>query len=226
MKLFSPVVKMSTFRAIIAIAAAKGWDIYQLDVNNAFLHGELKEEVFMRVPEGIANHDNKVCLLTKSLYGLKQASRQWFAKLHHELLNQGFIQSRNDYSIFIKRTHNSFTVAAVYVDDIIVTGNDVDCIIHLKEHLNLLFGIKDLGRMNYFLGIEVGYLQHGICLSQTKFTKELLEASQFTHFKSAVTPLPMNLKLRAEEGELYTDPEYYRSIVGKLNFLTHIQFSI
>ena len=171
---FSPVVKMATVRCIIAVAANMNWDIYQLDVNNAFLHGDLHEEVYMRMPEGIPNPENKVCKLTKSLYGLKQASKQWFAKLHSELQKQGFIQSKNDYSLFIKKHEGYITLAAVYVDDILLTGNHLPTITALKKHLNDVFSIKDLGILSYFLGIEVGYMSDGVILTQKKFTKSLL----------------------------------------------------
>lgn len=123
---------MNTVRCIIVVAASKKWNLHQLDVNNAFLHGNLDEEVYMNVPEGISNPANKVCKLKKSLYGLKQASRQWFAKLTNELQQQSFVQSKSDYSLFIKRKDDSVTIAGVYVDDIILTGNNEDEISKLK----------------------------------------------------------------------------------------------
>ena len=218
---FSPVVKMSTVRCLIALAAHRNWFIHQLDVNNAFLHGDLCEEVYMLVPEGLPNPDHMVCKLVKSLYGLKQASRQWFAKLVGELHHMQFTQSKNDYSLFIKETNGKITILAVYVDDIILTGNDVQTINGLKRHLDNVFSIKDLGRLSYFLGIEVGYLPEGITLTQKKFSKELLIEAGIGCDQHAVTPLPLNLKLKADEGQVYSDPSHYRSLVGKLNFLTH-----
>ncbi|KAL2923679.1 Retrovirus-related Pol polyprotein from transposon TNT 1-94 [Bienertia sinuspersici] len=217
---FSPVIKMTTVRCLIAVAAHRKWPMYQLDVNNAFLHGELTEEVYMKVPSGIPNPDQKVCKLNKSLYGLKQASRQWFAKLVSELIQLGFIQSKNDYSLFIKHTPQGITLGAVYVDDILVTGNDSDSIVALKSHLDKILSIKDLGLLNYFLGIEVGYADSGVILTQRKFTKELLETAGLELKGKATTPLPVDLKLSATTGVLLDNPEHYRSLVGKLNFLT------
>ncbi|KAL2921578.1 Retrovirus-related Pol polyprotein from transposon TNT 1-94 [Bienertia sinuspersici] len=218
---FSPVVKMATVRSVIALAASRKWKIHQLDVNNAFLHGDLNEEIYMQVPEGVPNPNNMVCKLKKSLYGLKQASRQWFAKLLQELKFQGFEQSKNDYSLFIKKRGTDITIAAVYVDDVIVTGSNTEAIQNLKDHLHKTFSIKDLGYLNYLLGLEVGYVPKGITLTQCKFTKELLKESGITEFKPAVTPLPVNLKLQAEEGDLCSDPATYRKLVGKLNFLSN-----
>ena len=195
---FSPVVKMPTIRCILAIASYNKWPVYQLDVNNAFLHGDLKEEVYMKVPLGFPNPHNKVCKLNKSLYGLKQASRQWFARLVEELTTQGFLQSKNDYSLFIKRADSDITVAAVYVDDIVLTGTNIHAINSLKQHLHQIFSIKDLGILHYFLGIEVAYLPEGVLMSQHKFSKELLTDCNLDLSKKAYTPLQFmsNYKLK------------------------------
>jgi len=149
-KFFSPVVKMATIRCVIALAASKGWYLSQLDVNNAFSHRDLDEEVYMQVPQGIPNPLKKVYRLKKSLYGLKQASRQWFSKPSSTLISLGYHQSKHAYSLFINKSSTNITIAAVYVDDNMVTGSNLAEIVHLKQHLHKCFGIKDLGPLHYF----------------------------------------------------------------------------
>ncbi|XP_021742804.1 uncharacterized protein LOC110708891 [Chenopodium quinoa] len=204
-----------------SLAASKGWELHQLDINNAFLHGNLIEEVYMQVPEGIPNPNGLVRKLKKSLYGLKQASRQWYARLNFELLSLGFTQSLNDYSLFLKKSDSHIIIVAVYVDDIILTGNDTAGILDLKAHLHQVFSIKDLGKLNFFLGIEVCHISQGIILTQRKFTKELLQECDFDVSKTAKTPLPASVKLFADYGDFFPDLVQYRCLVGKLNFLTH-----
>ena len=139
-----------------------------------------------------------LCKIKKSLYGLKQASRQWFSKLTNKLHNQGFLQSKNDYSFFIKKNNDLVTFVAVYVDDIVLTGDDTPSIIALKTHHHNVFSIKVLGHLTFFLGIENGYLPQGITMTQSKFTKELLSESG--------TPLPINLKLKQDDSPPFHDP--------------------
>jgi len=146
---FSPVVKMATVRSVISIAAASHWHIHQMDVYNAFLQGDLYEEVYMTLPEGFSREsgNNQACRLLKSLYGLKQASRQWNIKLTNTLVESGFHQSTRDYSLFTKRKKDKIMILLIYVDDLLLTGNDSAMIQHTKEVLQHAFKIKDLGEL-------------------------------------------------------------------------------
>lgn len=132
-----------------------------------------------------------------------------------------FVQSKNDYSLFIKKTPTSLTIVVVYVDDIIISGNHLPSIQSIKSHLHTIFSIKDLGKLHYFLGLEVSYLPDGIVLSQKKFTTDHLKDSGLPTFKKVVTPLPINFKLQSSDSPLFSDTTKYRSLVGKLNFLTN-----
>jgi len=127
---------MTTVCLLIAIATSKDRHLNQLDVNNAFLHVYLNEEVCMSLPQGLqTKKPNPVCHLKKSLYGLNQASRQWYTKLANYLQNIGFVQSSSDHSLFIKKTNSCFMALDVYIDDIILAGDDA---YHMDEGKKLL----------------------------------------------------------------------------------------
>ena len=159
---FSPVAKRVTVKCLLAVATVQGWYLYQLDVNNAFLHGELKEEVYMDLPPGFHSKGGLVCKLTKSLYRLKQASRQWFAKFSTALVLLGFTQSKVDYSLFIKKNSTSFIALLVYVDDILIASDNKQVVYELKILLDQQFKLKDLGDLKFFLGLEVARTTDGI----------------------------------------------------------------
>ena len=134
---------MNTVRFILKVAAAKGWEVHQMDIHNAFLHGDLEEEIYMQLPPGFQTDDaTKVCRLRKSLYGLKQSPRCWFAKLSKALLSFGFKQSYEDYSLFSFVKENICLRILVYVDDFIIVGNDVSTIHRFKNYLNTYFKMK------------------------------------------------------------------------------------
>ncbi|CAH9090919.1 unnamed protein product, partial [Cuscuta epithymum] len=218
---FSPVVKLTTVRILLAIASAKNWFLHQLDVNNAFLHGDLYEEIYMQPPPGyLSSNDNRVCKLTKSLYGLKQASRQWFCKLSESLQHFGYTQSKADSSLFTKTNGNSFTVLLLYVDDLILAGNNIDEISAVKTFLHKKFTIKDLGDLKYILGIEIARSAKGICLCQRKYTLDILSETGYLNSKPYTTPMDSKLKLSKNDGTLLDDPKSYRTLIGRLLYLT------
>ncbi|GKE19047.1 ribonuclease H-like domain-containing protein [Tanacetum coccineum] len=141
---------MVTVRCLLNIVMCMSWPVFQLDVNNAFLYGDLEEVVYMKPPKGYFPYDNKVCRLKKSLYGLKQAHKQWNAKLTSTLIENGFSQSKTDYSLYTKLDKGVFLALLVYMDDIIITGNNISEIEKFKVFLKSKFMIKDLG-----LGIHI-----------------------------------------------------------------------
>jgi hypothetical protein len=197
--------------------------LYQLDIKNAFLHGDLEEEIYMEQPPGFVaqGESGLVCKLQKSLYGLKQSPRAWFGKFSKVIQQFGMIRCEADHSVFFRRSSlNKVIYLVVYVDDIVITGDDQEGIKDLKKHLFNNFHTKDLGRLRYFLGIEVAQSKDGIAISQRKYVLDILEETGMLDCKPVDTPMDPNVKLLQNQGEPYPDPGRYRRLVGKLNYLT------
>ncbi|PKU62451.1 Retrovirus-related Pol polyprotein from transposon TNT 1-94 [Dendrobium catenatum] len=156
---FSPVAKMTTIRILLTLAVHRKWKILQLDVSNAFLHGDLPDDVYMSQPPGFTDPTSPtlVCKLRKSLYGLKQAPRQWFEKLTQFLQTQGFRFSRSDPSLLIFKQNHIHIFFLIYVDDFLITGNDTTTIQKLLNELRTQFALKQLGDISLFLGIQISY---------------------------------------------------------------------
>lgn len=219
---FSPVAKMSTVRTLISCAANYDWPLYQLDVKNAFLHGDLQEEVYLEVPPGFATDQTKgkVLKLKKSLYGLKQSPRAWFDRLRRAMCNMGYKQCNSDHTVFYYHSGGSVTILAVYVDDMIITGNDPLNISQLKKNLSKEFEVKDLGQLRYFLGIEIARSHKGIILSQRKYVLDLLHETGMLGCRPASSPIEQNHKICAQNGDPI-DKERYQRLVGRLIYLCH-----
>ncbi|KAG8489820.1 hypothetical protein CXB51_017861 [Gossypium anomalum] len=221
---FSPVIKPPTIRLILSIAVTKGWSLRQVDVNNAFLNGDLTDEVFMQQLSSYVqlgpNGEQLVCRLTKALYGLRQDPRAWFIKLRKFLVSSGFVISKSDASLFV-RVSSEFTLyVLVYVDDIVITGSSSDEINCFVQRLHNEFALKDMGELNYFLGIEVNRSSSGsLHLSQRKYIRELLTRSSMANAKGAHTPMVSSSALSKNEGEPLADPTEYRSLVGALQYV-------
>lgn len=141
----------------------------QLDVKNGFLHGTLKETVYMEQPPGFQHptYPDHVCLLDKSIYGLKQAPRAWFDRLSEFLLHLGFLCSMSDSSLLVHHRELQTTLLLIYVDDIIITGSNTEFIASLISQLGQTFAIKDLGKLRYFLGVGFWFFNNGVFLSQS-----------------------------------------------------------
>ncbi|KAG7556870.1 Retrotransposon gag domain [Arabidopsis suecica] len=222
---FAPVAKLHTVRVVLSLATNLEWELWQMDVKNAFLQGELEEEVYMKPPPGLEDHNapGKVFKLKKAIYGLKQSPRAWYHKLSTTLLKRGFKKSEADNTLFTLPSKEGIVVILVYVDDIIISGNDKVGIQETKTFLKSVFDIKDLGELKYFLGIEVCRSKEGLFLSQRKYTLDLLSQVGKLGAKPAKTPLEDDYKAN-RKGELdnkpFEDVTQYRRLVGKLIYLT------
>jgi histone deacetylase 1/2 len=221
---FSPVVKPTTIRLLLSLAVTRGWSLRQLDVQNAFLHGVLEEEVYMRQPPGFVDPDRPqhLCRLVKALYGLKQAPRAWYARLGSALRAHGFVPSTADTSLFILQRPEITMYILVYVDDIILVSSSVAATNRLVLALSSDFAVKDLGKLHYFLGLEVTYPQDGLALSQQKYSQDLLRRAGMLECKAATTPMSSTETISATDGILLSadGATDYRSLVGALQYLT------
>ncbi|KAJ9545471.1 hypothetical protein OSB04_025178 [Centaurea solstitialis] len=211
--MFSPVVKPAIIRMVLSLALSKKWDVHQLDVNNAFLHGTLQETVYIHQPPGFRDDNflNHVCRLKRSLYGLKQAPRAWYQRF------AAFITSIASQII----NHGSdIAYLLLYVDDIILTVSTDLLRRNIILKLGGEFAMKDLGQLNYFLGISVCRNTSGLFLSQEKYAREILIRANMVSANSTKTPVDTKSKLSAASGLPVSDPTLYRSLAGALQYLT------
>ncbi|GLU08142.1 hypothetical protein SLE2022_250670 [Rubroshorea leprosula] len=217
---FAPVARLTSVRSLLAIAAIRRWKLFQMDVKNAFLNGDLEEEVYMKPPAGLHHPLNKVCRLRRALYGLKQSPRAWYAKFSATVSEFGFTSSPHDTALFIRKTARGMVLLLLYVDDMISTGDDVAGVEELKQSLSQKFEMKDLGVLSYFLGLEVTSSDDGYLLSQVKYASDLVSKAELNDGKSVSTPLEPNVKLTPMDGSPLSDPTRYRQLVGSLVYLT------
>ncbi|PRQ18867.1 putative RNA-directed DNA polymerase [Rosa chinensis] len=179
-------------------------------------------DVYMQQPQGFIDPQfpTHVCKLRRSLYGLKQAPRAWFSCFSTYLEDLGFTASQADTSLFACHSGNIKLYLLIYVDDILVTGTHADHISTLITNLSKLFSMKDLGPLHSFLGIEVVRSSHGLALTQTKYTLDLLHRTNMTDAKPVSTPAATGKRLSLTDGTPLHDGSQYRSVVGALQYLT------
>ncbi|RVW60135.1 Retrovirus-related Pol polyprotein from transposon TNT 1-94 [Vitis vinifera] len=177
---FSPVAKLNSVRLFISIAASQQWMIHQLDIKNAFLHGDIEEEVYLEQPPGF---------VAQGSMGSK------------EIQAFGMNKSEKDHSVFYKKSAVGIILLVVYVDDIVITGNDHAGISDLKTFMHSKFHTKDLGELKYFLGIEVSRSKKGMFLSQRKYVLDLLKETDNIEAKPCTTPMVPNVQLMPDDGD-------------------------
>ncbi|KAL0383111.1 UNVERIFIED_CONTAM: Retrovirus-related Pol polyprotein from transposon RE1 [Sesamum calycinum] len=182
-------------------------------INNAFLHGYVEEDIFMLPPDGAPIQSGKVFKLKRSLYGLKQASRQWNQELTSKLLAYGFSQSQHEHCLFIKQSAAGTLILLVYVDDVLLTGPSEVEIAEVKHFLDSKFTIKDLGPAHYFLGLEITCTAD-TSITQHKYARDIIQDSGLTTCKPASTPLLLGVKLSNHHTDPLPDPGSYRRLTG------------
>nr|GEV07621.1 ribonuclease H-like domain-containing protein [Tanacetum cinerariifolium] len=198
-----------------------GHPVHQLNVKNAFLHGDLAETVYMHQPPSFQDpkHPNYVCLLQRSLYGLKQAPRAWFQRFAAYITTVGFTPSRCDSSLFIYKQGDDIAFLLLYVDDIVLTASSDRLLQQIIASLHREFSMTDLGALNYFLGISVTRDSSGMFLSHCKYAMEILERGHMVCCNPSRTPVDTESKL-GDGGTSVVDPTLYRSLAGSLQYLT------
>lgn len=208
---FSPVVK-PTIRVVLTLALSKQWPIRQLDVNNAFLNGDLQEEVYMEQPEGFIDpkQPELVCRLHKSLCELKQAPRAWFDKLYQFWFSFSQVRPITVYSSDFEVDRFCFGLCRCMR----VTGNCASVISDLIAKLNTAFALKDLGEVDHFLGIQVKKTDKGLLLSQKKYFTDRLCKTKMQYAKTVSAPMTTGQKLTAFGSDPVENAQLYRSVVG------------
>ena len=228
-EIFAPVVKMSSIRVVLGLAASLDLEIEQLDVKTAFLHGDLQEEIYMQQPEGfkVKGKEDYVCKLKKSLYGLKQAPRQWYRKFDSFMGEQGFKKTAMDHCVFQKRfANNDFIILLLYVDDILIVGQNVDRIVSLKQQLSKKFSMKELGPAKNILGMKIvrDRMARKLWLSQEAYIHKVVQRFNMDKAKPVSTPLGLHFKLSLRQSPSTVEEKkamqhiLYTSAVGSLMY--------
>lgn len=193
-----------------------------MDVKSAFLNGELAEEVYMDQPQGFEakGKETMVCKLKKALYGLKQAPRAWYSRIDDYFAKEHFVKSHSDCNLYVKEEDGNIVLIVLYVDDLLITGNNGKLIEQVKTHLSNEFDMKDLGLVHYCLGLEVWKKRHSVFISQAKYACEVLKRFNMQDCKPVSTPIDTSNKPSRDDGTPFVDMTLYRQLVGSLIYLT------
>nr|GFA25869.1 hypothetical protein [Tanacetum cinerariifolium] len=219
---FALVAMMEAIRIFLAYATHKSFTVFQMDVKIVFLHGSLKEDVYVCQPEGFidADHPSHVYKLKKALYGLKQAPRAWYEELSTFLLQNHFFKGTIDPTLFIRRFHDDILVVWVYVDDIIFGSTHPRYIQLFFDLMKSRFEMSMMGEMTFFLGLQVNQSPCGIFINQSKYVLEILKKYGMESCDPVGTPMEIKDKLDLDQNRTPVDATKYCSMIGALMYLT------
>jgi Reverse transcriptase (RNA-dependent DNA polymerase) len=222
---FSPVVKHTSIRVLLSLVVMKGLELKQLDVKTAFLYGDLDEQIYMKQPEGfeITGKEDHVCLLKKSLYGLKQSPRQWYKKFDSFMVNLNFSRSNYDSCVYLKRLDDGdYIYLLFYVDDILIAATNMGEIKKLKEQLSMAFEMKDLGAAKKILGMKIirDWSNQKLFLSQKEFAGNVISRFGMEKIKVVSTPLAAHFKLSVA---LSPTSDGERSYMEKISYSSAVE---
>ena len=217
---YSPVVRLETIRAILALSAIENWEMYQMDVKGAYLNATLKEDIYMIQPEGYDDGTEKVCHLIKTLYGLKQSGREWNIELNNRLGEKGYDNLYSDSCAYIKCTSNGTTIITVWVDDLLIFASTTKCIELAKQNMHELFEITDIGEPNKIVGIEItrDRDRNKITITQSSYIEAILTKYNLQDANLVRTPMDPNLKLEPGELDAENRSNNYASLIGSLMY--------
>jgi len=197
---FTLVAKLESIRILLSIACHLGFKLYHMDVNIAFLNGIIQEEVYVGQPKGFQDphHPHHIYKLKKALYGLKQAPQAWYERLATYLLAKGFTRGQADWTLFIRNQGKHKLIAQIYVDDIIF-GATLDSQAHeFSKEMKQEFEISMIGKLNYFLGLQVEQTSEGIFISQSKYAKDMAKRFGLDGKSHAHTLISTSVKISTD----------------------------
>ncbi|GJY92931.1 retrovirus-related pol polyprotein from transposon TNT 1-94 [Tanacetum coccineum] len=229
---FAPVARLEAIRIFLAFAAHMNMVIYQMDVKTAFLNGNLREEVYVSQPDGFVDPDkpNHVYKLKKALYGLKQAPRAWYDMLSSFLISNDFSKGSVDPTLFIRREGNELILVQIYVDDIIFAASTPELCDLFAKIMCSKFKMSMMGKISFFLGLQISQSPRGIFINQSKYALESLKKYGYESCDPVDTPMVEKSKLDEDKEGKAVDPSHYRGMIGTLLYLTasrpDLQFAI
>lgn len=219
---FAPVVKQTTFRLLLSIAAKEKFCVRHLDAKTAFLNGKLEENIYMKQPPGFIaeGKENHMCLLRRSIYGLKQSARVWNKTIHQVLINARYTQSKNDPCLYKFAENGEECFVLLYVDDIVVASKHAKLISECERTLNSNFKIKNLGDIQNYLGLQVNRNADGdFAINQTAYILKVINDFGLADAKISDVPISVSYG-KAEKSDLLIDNTKYRQLIGCLLYIS------